>query len=195
MYKPPDLVRQIRKYAEHGHGTTERPLIIYGQSGQTTIGLYIGQGLLNEAISESALKMFQDNHENVNVLTPTLAVQLCQSGYDSTYIFGIKATSNGTFSPIQNAIKSWANATCLSFSGSTKFTGPAKFTTPLLRGNRTVTTTNSTIHALHPSAECRTVQIDAGNGCADLAKKCGISAADFTKYNPGDDFYAILKPK
>lgn len=103
---------------------------------------------------------------------------------------------------VQDAINSWAKATCLSFEGSTKFPGPAMFTTPLLHANRTATTTtttNSTIvtRKLHARAdgECRTVQVESGNGCADLAAKCGISGADFTKYNPGDDFCSTLKPK
>lgn len=41
------IVKQMRRYAEGGHGLTDRPFIIYGPSGQATIGLYIGQGLLN----------------------------------------------------------------------------------------------------------------------------------------------------
>ncbi|OQE13229.1 hypothetical protein PENFLA_c052G09546 [Penicillium flavigenum] len=49
------LVKQIRHYAENGHGATDRPFIIHGQSGQATVGLYIGQGLLNQGLSQSAL--------------------------------------------------------------------------------------------------------------------------------------------
>ncbi|THC88729.1 hypothetical protein EYZ11_011829 [Aspergillus tanneri] len=191
------LVKQIRQYAENGHGAADRPFIIYGQSGQATIGLYIGQGLLNQGLSESALKIFQDNLENLNVSTPSLAMQLCEQNYDSTHIFGVMAISSGTFTPIQDAIKSWANATCLSFEGSTKFPGLAMFTTPRLHVNPTITTTNSTAvtRKLHARAECSTVQVESGNGCADLAAKCGISRADFTKYNPGDNFCSTLKPK
>lgn len=101
------LIKQIRKYADRGHGAVDRPLIIYGQSDQATIGLYIGQGLLNQGLSESALKMFQDNLANLTVSTPSLAMQLCGPNYDSTHIFGIMATSNGTFNPIQDSIKNW----------------------------------------------------------------------------------------
>ncbi|THC89508.1 hypothetical protein EYZ11_011042 [Aspergillus tanneri] len=136
-----------------------RPLIIYGQSGQATIGLYIGGDLLNQSLSESALKMLQDNLASLNVSTPSLAMQLCGSHYDSTHIFGVMATSNGTFAPIQRAIKSWINATCLSFSGSMKFPGQAMFTTPLLH---TIRTTNATVLAreelnARAHGECRTV--------------------------------------
>lgn len=98
------LVKQLRHYTENGHGATDRPFIIYGQSGQATIGLYIGQSLLNQDISNSALKLFQDNMGNLTVSTSTLATQLCDKSYNSKHIFGIMATSNGMFSLIQNAI-------------------------------------------------------------------------------------------
>jgi hypothetical protein len=192
------LVKQLSVYAENGHGATDRPFMIYGQSGQATIGLYIGQGLLNQGLGASALKIFHDNIENLNVSTQTLAMQLCKPEYDSTHIFGIMATSRGTFTPIQDAIKSWANATCLEFEGSTKFPGTAQFTTPLLHTIRTATI-NSTVVTrklrARADGECRTAQVEAGNGCADLAAKCGISGADFTKYNPGSTFCSTLKPK
>jgi hypothetical protein len=32
-------------------------------------------------------------------------MQLCSPGYDSTHIFGVIVTSNGTFTPIQDAVK------------------------------------------------------------------------------------------
>ncbi|CAG8893424.1 unnamed protein product [Penicillium egyptiacum] len=143
--------------------------------------------------------MFEDNMGNLTDSTPSLAMQLCEKNYDSTHIFGIMATSNGTFTPIQGAIKSWANATCLSFKESTRLSGSATFTTPLLHPNRTVFTTRSSATSvatkLRARAECRTVQVDSGNGCAELAAKCGISGADFTRYNSGSDFCSKLKPK
>jgi hypothetical protein len=112
------LIRQIRRYIDHGHAATDRPFVIYGQSGQATLGLYISQDLLNQAVSKSALEMLESNLDNLNVLTPSLAMQLCGPGYGGTHIFGVMVTSNGTFAPIQNALQTWANATCLSFAGS-----------------------------------------------------------------------------
>jgi GH18 family chitinase len=195
------LVKQVRSYVDHGHGATDRPVTLFSRSGAATIGLYIGQGLLNQAVSESPLKILHDNLETLDVSTNSLAMQLCSPGYDSTHIFGIMVTSNGTFAPIQTAVRNWANATCLSFSNSSTFAGTASFVTPLLLGNGTVaganSTANTTVSArgLAPRAECRTIQVEAGDGCATLATKCGIFGADFTKYNPGSLFCSTLKPK
>lgn len=204
------LIKQIRKYVDNGHGATDRPFIVYAQSGQATVGLYIGQGLQNQGLSESALSIFQDNLDTLNVSTPSLAMQLCGPGYDSTHTFGVMVTSNATFAPIQDAIKTWANASCLSFAGSKSFAGQAVFTTPLLPTNGTVGSnstirSNSTVQArghgpryhraLHARAECKNVQVESGDSCASLATKCGISGADFTKLHPASDFCANLKPK
>ncbi|KAK4249246.1 hypothetical protein C7999DRAFT_30299 [Corynascus novoguineensis] len=198
------LAAQTREYIDHGHGASDRPFILYGRSGQATMGIYIGQGLLNQGLSASALRTFENNFDTLDITTPSLAIQLCDPSHDSTHIFGIVVTSNATFAPIQNAIRSWANATCLSFLGSNTFAGKATFTTPLLSR----ASINSTVHARndtpvevldsHPRslsarANCRTVQVLSGEGCAELAVKCGISGADFTKYNPG--IYGSLKPK
>ncbi|KAF3225838.1 hypothetical protein TWF106_001711 [Orbilia oligospora] len=193
------LVGQIRDYIDNGHGNSDQPFILYGRSGQATIGVYIGQGLLNQGVSSSALRAFQDSFDTLEVTTPSLAMQLCGPNYDSTHIFGVVVTSNATFTPIQNAIKSWANATCLSFLESKNIPGKATFTTPLLG----VTLSNPTpsnftafdVHGklLQTRATCKTVQVEPGEGCAQLAVKCRISGADFTKYNPG--ICASLKPK
>jgi LysM repeat protein len=159
--------------------------------------------------------MFEDNLANLNVTAPSLAIQLCGPDYDSTHIFEIIVTSNATFAPIQNAIKTWNNATCLSFSESTNFSGEATFLTPLLTMNGTTNATapnNATslqaqkrhhrhveYHArhnpLHSRAECKTVQVESGDSCAALAAKCSITPTDFTKYNPGSSFCAKLMPK
>lgn len=194
------IVKQIRKYVDRGHGAADdNPFIIYGQSGSATLGIYIGQGLLNQGLTESALKVFEDNLANFNVSSPTLAMQLCQPEYDASHIFGVMVTSNGTFSAIQTAMRSWTNATCLSYAGSTTFAGTAQFSTPLLSSSSANHSVGSPSLAarylIHRADECSTVQVEAGNLCGDLAAKCGISVSDLQKYNPGSDFCTSLRVK
>ncbi|TPX08096.1 uncharacterized protein E0L32_010163 [Thyridium curvatum] len=191
------LMKQLRTYLEQGYGTTDRPFIMFAQSGQATVGLYIGQGLLYHGLASSALKTFQNRLVSFNTSTPSLAMQLCGPRYDSSHVFGIMATSNGSFSAIQDAIKGWNNASCLSFSESDRLAGEVELTTPLVQANGS---TNSTVAArffsrLHSRADCKTVQVESGDSCAKLASKCGISAADFTKYNSASSFCSTLKPK
>lgn len=56
-------------------------------------------------------------------------------------------------------------------------------------------TTNSTTLAkrtLHVRGDCTTVQVVSGDSCGSLVTKCGISAADFTTYNPSTTLCSTL---
>ncbi|KAK2875574.1 hypothetical protein FQN49_001598 [Arthroderma sp. PD_2] len=106
-----------------------------------------------------------------------MAMQLCQPSYDSDHIFGFMATSNASFTPVQYALKTWANADCLFFTESKNITGPAHFTTPYNKLNY-----------------ARTIQVQAGDICGSLAKKCGISDADIIKFNSAANFCSTLRP-
>ncbi|KAK2746207.1 hypothetical protein FQN57_003329 [Myotisia sp. PD_48] len=52
---------------------------------------------------------------------------------------------------------------------------------------------NHNERSLEPRADCRTIQVVSGDSCASLAEKCGISGADFTKYNPGSNVCSSLR--
>lgn len=43
-------------------------------------------------------------------------------------------------------------------------------------------------------AGCNTVQVGGGDSCSALVTKCGISAADFSKYKPGPNLCSTLVP-
>lgn len=190
------LVRQMREYISHVKDTGDAPFILYGHSGQATIGVFIGQHLQTDSIAESALRIFEDNFDALNVTTPSLVMQLCSPGDASSRIFGVAVSSNGTFGVVQNAVQSWANATCLPFpatgteANTRKFAGTVTFTTPppaMLNGTST--------GSLAKRADCRTVQVASGEGCAELAAKCSITGAKFTEINSGANFCSTLKPK
>ncbi|KAL4935175.1 hypothetical protein BDV06DRAFT_234584 [Aspergillus oleicola] len=185
------LVKQIRKYAQGGHaqpaGANDKPFILYGQFGQATLGIYIGQCLQSTSLAES-LKIFQDNFDRLDVETPSLAMQLCGKGYDAKHIFGVVASSNGTFGAIQKVIRTWNNASCLDFAGGMNFSAPVTFTAPLLQANQTISHTNSSSIAtrnlqLHKRAE----YIDCNN--LKVKQHVCCSSGDLPDFspNPNDD--------
>ncbi|KAJ3471898.1 hypothetical protein MRS44_001997 [Fusarium solani] len=151
------ITKQARRYLAHRHGAMDKPIIIFAQSSQATIGIYVSQGLQSQVIGSSALKIFEDNLADLNITAPTLAMQFCGPDLGSAHSFGLIVTSNATFSSLQNAIQRHQH--------------------------------------LHIRAECKAIQVNSGESCAKLASRCGISASDFTKYNPGSEFYAKLVPK
>ncbi|EXV01258.1 chitinase (glycoside hydrolase family 18) [Metarhizium robertsii] len=198
------LIKQLRQYLSNGHGSTNETTFSFAQIGQTAIGIYIGKGLQNEGISSFALQALEDKVYSSKLQTPYVAMQMCAPDRGRDHIFGVMATSNGTFNPIQNAIKAWARADCLSFNESSNFTGPAYFITPPSSAMNTTFSrnreTNSTedfksrISPFSARADCRTVQVQGGDSCAALAQRCGISGANFMEYNPGSNFCASLMP-
>ncbi|KAF4961834.1 hypothetical protein FSARC_10042, partial [Fusarium sarcochroum] len=201
------ITKQARRYLINGHGATDKPTIMFAQSGQATVGLYVGQNLRSQVIGSSALKMFEDNLANLNVTAPSLAMQYCGPDFGGAHSFGLMVASNGTFGSLQNAIQTWANGTCLSFSMSVNLTGEVLHTTPLdvVTEERNSTQSSKLVtrgdqhgkrhQHLHARAECKTTKVESGDSCAKLASRCGISASDFTKYNPGSKFCAELVPK
>ncbi|KAI1483610.1 glycoside hydrolase family 18 protein [Daldinia eschscholtzii] len=49
------------------------------------------------------------------------------------------------------------------------------------------------IHDITKRGDCTTETVVSGDGCASLAERCGISGADFTKYNPDPNLCSTLQ--
>ncbi len=200
------LSKQIRQYLGSGYRATSHAATLFAHFGRGSVGIYIGKGLQNEATSAFALQALEAAIPDLNGNFSGLAMQFCEPGSDSDHIFGFMATSNGSFAPVQTALQSWSNATCLSFPGTKNVTGPAFFTTPLaavVANNATsINGTNSTSLAafrrsgsaqLAPRNTCRTIQVIQGDGCPSLAVRCGVSGDAFDSYNPGSTFCSSLQ--
>lgn len=195
-----NVATQMRDYLSNGFAATNKTVLLFGQFGGASVGLYIGKSLQNEATSSFALQALDANLKTVN--SSSVSMQHCELGYDSDHIFGFMATSDGAFKPIQDALKLWANAQCLSFNQTIPVSGPAFFTTPLIISpNATNSTIASSTKArtvsrwkLFSRGDCRTVQVQSGDSCGSLAQKCGVSGVDFMKYNSGSNFCSSLQP-
>ncbi|PYI34979.1 hypothetical protein BP00DRAFT_462971 [Aspergillus indologenus CBS 114.80] len=155
------LVTQIHQYLSNGFGAVNRPTIIFASYGSTSVGLYIGQGLQSQGV----------------------------------------ATGNGTFAAVQDALTSWSKAECLTFPWVQNVTGKVPLAMPLyslpsnasnisvnLNANSTDASPDSISsirrrRSLAPRATCFTAQVVSGDTCTTLAEKCGITPAQFTKYN------------
>lgn len=203
--------KQMRHYLKSQHvaaKSTKRNTFLFARSGSAAVGIYIGKGLQSEGVSSFALNALSDNVRTLNISSGNVAMQLCDPNSNNAHTFGVFASSNGTFTAVQSAMKTWSNGGCLSFENEKNVTGPAVLTTPLLKisANATQSKTirsSSTVAAIPTSsshsnivarAECSTVQVEGGDSCAALAAKCGISAADFSKYNSDPNLCSSLTP-
>jgi hypothetical protein len=205
------LIRQMRDYIARGHLSPSKTAMLYSRFGDTSAGIYIGNSLKSKDISDVALESLIDDSHDFDGRRDSLAMQLCGPHYDSQHVFGFLALSNGTFRAIQSAFESWSNAECLDFEHVTNFTASVHFTSPMLssikRGNSTtsrmkgsgsplpaMSSTQQERNLLSSRAECRTEKVQDGDSCAAIASRCGISGADFTKYNSAKGFCSTLKP-
>jgi LysM repeat protein len=60
-----------------------------------------------------------------------------------------------------------------------------------------ISTVNSSVlkAQLDPRADCRTITVVSGDSCGALATKCGITAAQFTTFNPSSTLCSTLQVK
>ncbi|CAI7650985.1 unnamed protein product [Penicillium discolor] len=205
------LIRQMRDYIARGHINPSKTAMLYSRFGATSAGIYIGNSLQSKDISDIALESLINDSHNFDGRRDSLAMQLCGPHYDSQHVFGFLALRNGTFRAIQSAFESWSNAECLDFEQTTNFTASAHFTSPMLSSIKPGNTTTSSMKAsgsplpaksstqqernlLFSRAECKTQKVQDGDSCAAIASRCGISGADFTKYNSAKGFCSKLKP-
>lgn len=92
---------------------------------------------------------------------------------------------------IQEAVRTWTNAGCL---GNKDLTPLNKVPVGFLVSS-VLSDSSAIARSLDPRAECRDIQVFAGDSCPSLATQCGISVADLTRYNPGSDFCTSLIAK
>jgi hypothetical protein len=199
------LSKQMRRFLSNGYtaASDTAPLVLFAQTVSGTAGLYMGRNVKTQPTASDALVAMENALYASKNTGGSFALQLCGEGYDGDHVFGFVATSNTSFTPVQQALQSWANATCLTFNTTQKITSTASFTTPLvLASNATINGTNATYSVysarggsrIGRRSDCRTIQVASGDSCGSLASKCGISPSDFTTYNPSSTLCSGLVP-
>ncbi|TQV98247.1 glycosyl hydrolases family 18 [Cordyceps javanica] len=200
------LAKEMREYVAKGHAPGNETTMLFGKIGGVTAGLYMGRALDKQHVASTALSALRDEIHSFDGSRGDLAMQLCDKDYDADHIFGFMAVSNGTFDAAQSAFKAWYDGKCLEFPTSHNLTGKAQFTSVLLSSVKGSSSNSTSFNGTSPSTakrwadlaargQCRTIQVEQNDSCGKLAQKCGISGADFTKYNSAEGFCANLRPK
>jgi len=209
-----DDIANVLHQLEHYYATAEcESTLMFGSAGGIIAGLYIGSGMGRGTVS-SAIKGLQDSIK-AGGSAQTIVSQLCGDQRPKTNTFGVAVSATGNITAIQNAVKSWNNAGCVTGLESTnELAGTTIWETPFeLVGNGTIangTSSNGTVAnfirrgisrlrnagraELARRGMCTTRTVESGDGCDTLAKKCGISPSDFTKYNPDSELCSGLQP-
>ena len=163
--------RQLR--AKSTCGTT----IMFAFSGETIVGLYGGSKIMGGRTVDSVTNLLVSQAQAPGIGS-SLAAQLCGEGRDGEHTLGAVVSTRGDFAFVQATMQQWANASCVTGSDQSTSSSIAiaqrPLSSPLPPRRRSIVSRSA----------CSFVQVVSGDSCASLASKCGISASQFTSFNP-----------
>lgn len=173
----------------------------FSHSGNVLVGLYAGSGILHSDLATSTLEKLTDYLETQDSVGQ-LVLQYC--GGNSKKTFGLVVNAGGDITVVQQTMRGWRESKC-----QTDFEGTKNLSKTKLYFEHHSHQSNSTAgarkryiksphghtdrHLNHRRDECRTTQVSSGDSCESLASDCGISPADFTKFNSDKDLCSSLK--
>ncbi|KAL1853192.1 hypothetical protein VTK73DRAFT_9058 [Phialemonium thermophilum] len=212
-------VRTLQRYVAAAADPLTTSTIVFATSGRTVVGLYIGAAIDTPQTAASILEaVSRDVRLDDTSLQTT--VQLCGSDRNADQTLGFVSVADGNVAAAHDAVRAWASGQCLRGTNTTSSValegwrvfpaGPASIANhaqPTVAGAGGDAAPPSALPAslrggavrgraphLHGRSSCKTTQVVSGDGCASLAKRCGISAADFTKFNPSKTLCSTLQP-
>ncbi|KAH0601140.1 hypothetical protein MHUMG1_00012 [Metarhizium humberi] len=146
-------------------------IILFAKFGVALVGLYAGADLKKDRAAE-------------------LLHKYCTAKTSTT--IGFFASEGNDIGRVQEALRTWALGECLPSQGMRVVEKSVELGILLSTAQRNASNSTqvegersrrSLASLLTARGECRAIQVDDGDSCASLASKCGISGAQFTKYN------------
>lgn len=198
------IIKQFRSYTDNGHGVADKPVQLYARSSGTSAGLFIGPGLNSKELGNLLRRLEGAVYRQKDA--SSFVFQLCDDKFKGTHAFGLVAHGNGTFGTIQDAIKTWRDGKCFDLNEPKKIPAAVSVSKPFLQRSSNSTASNSTSSSsnmvrrllsklpLTKRGQCRTETVELGQGCPEMADKCGISPHEFDRINSKPRFCSSLRP-
>lgn len=173
----------------------------HAYSTMAAVGVYVGSKLAPQGVIDSVLDQLSIALKEDGGIPESVVVQICDNR-SSRYSLGVFISTQADLSAAQNAVQIWKNGSCLTTMEKTDpawknitFLAPSIVSRPR-NGSVTYSNTTSTtakhLKSLSNRDTCSTTQVQAGDSCSTLATECGITAAEFTEYNPSADECSTL---
>ncbi|KAF2729337.1 glycoside hydrolase family 18 protein [Polyplosphaeria fusca] len=195
------ILEGIEKYFSIDDNCDESTLFAYYK--KTVAGLYIGPGLGKPTV-KSVLKALNQRPLTGTSAPNRTAVELCGSHRGPAGSFGIAIDSANNLEWIRSTVIGWSQGGCMNTTLGVSETmrnieifsivGGSLNSTNSTSNITKTSTTSSFVSEKQRRAVCSHIQVVSGDGCGSLASKCGISGADFTKYNPKSNLCSTLQP-
>ena len=180
--------------------------IKYAFSGDVAVGVYAGSGLASQGVLGSVLEKLSAQVARDGGVRESLLVQMCGDDVSAKHTLGVVANTRGDLGAVQRGLQAWKNGTCVAVAdpdadGARAAAGGAGSTTAAPHWQSAsylapaaTNTDNDENATLSRRADCRTIQVEAGDSCASLAAECGVSNTQFVNYNPSPDLCSTLRP-
>jgi hypothetical protein len=175
------------------------PSVLFSVHRNHAIGVFAGALVKDTVLNSTAFQELQA-HIQANGVADSLLLQVCEPDLADLSFGLFIATANDAsletqLVGVQGAVAGWVKGTCASIAGGNSATVgslilPVALPTRV-SGTKAVRDPPSRVEA---RAACKTTKAVSGDSCDSLARKCGISLADFQKYNPGSSFCSGLQP-
>ncbi|PSK36632.1 Endochitinase B [Elsinoe australis] len=192
-----DVINAIEALGTNPSGDDCDSKILLGYSNGVVAGVYTGQSFQSATLGTTldAVKSYIDT----NGVPEEFFTQLCGNTRNAHHVLGVAISSAGKVGVIQEALKRWNRAQCVDLGPSVTIMRDVvvqeapRIAEQVGSGNFTVNTT-AAHSVLLRRADCRTTSVVSGDGCGTLASRCGISPADFTKFNSDPGLCSSLMP-
>ncbi|KAJ3495624.1 hypothetical protein NLG97_g3256 [Lecanicillium saksenae] len=192
-------LEQVSRHLQTKEPSCTNNVIEFGYSKSAAVGIFVGSehhqhGLIKTVI-DAVIESLQEKGTS-----GTTGFELCHPDrLGADYSAGVILTSAGNLYKAKDVLATWARGACVSSQNNwmdvtVRLPPPAKLES---NGTSNGTTSSSILQSrqlktLLPRGDCKTTSVDKGMGCWDVAKKCGISTDDLSKYNPQKDFCNTL---
>ncbi|KAL7928246.1 chitinase [Trichoderma chlorosporum] len=162
--------------------------MVFGYLQGSYVGVYSGAQMHSQAVMDLIMKFTDSIQEELK--GDFQIMQICGPNRTADYVVGIAAAVPSAvgdltaLASVQDAVRTWSQGQC-----ATGFPLSPTSTSSIKTMEKRFTL--STRH-LSPRTNRKTTQVVSGDSCASLAKKSGISAANFAKYNPSKTLCSTL---
>ncbi|UKZ57771.1 hypothetical protein TrVGV298_011632 [Trichoderma virens] len=207
-YEVAGLLESMGEFFKAKDNCDENFLFAYHK--QAVASVYIGPGLGKPTIG-SALKSLAAKLLDSDSISDYTVAQLCGRGRIPARTLGISVDTTGNLAAVQKTALDWSKGICaatgdlivagnladvkvLDIGGSNStFSGARNSSLASRAASWLYKKDEHADSILDKRATCRYLQVNEGDSCPSLATRCGISPADFTKYNPSSTLCSSLK--
>ncbi|KAL4996287.1 hypothetical protein BDV10DRAFT_187234 [Aspergillus recurvatus] len=166
---------------------------IFGYYNGVSVGLYAGSAIDNIKSIPYLVQSLQ-TQISTGQTSKSIVMERCDETPNADYVAGLAVDTSGDIAAVQKAVHAWSNGKCADRTGVKSTLDAIAIHQVALGADVPSVKSNSTTSSPHllKRGDCTTKSVIGGDSCASLAAKCGISAADFTKYNPASDLCSTL---